>query len=253
MYLSNKQPFAYCQIPKVGSSNWLKIIAVLEGIIKSADDIAKEKIHNIPLPTMYNLKEGFHLFKRSTKLLVVRDPFSRLLSCYKDKFLPSRGRSYPLFHKVAVEITKMYKAKEDQMHSKYHLNIPTFNQFVEYITHNKTDLSLLDISIPRHWLPQSQLSSPCDIRYDYILKIESISEEAEYFLRSQNFDTDVHYPASASKVTTSSNNEGSFQEYYSRLRPKQVKSLINYYQEDLSLFDYKIPQLLSSILNSADK
>ena len=56
-----------------------------------------------------------------------------------------------------------------------------------------TDHRRKSLPVNEHWMNFWELCFPCDIEYDFILKLESISEESEWLLSHLNI-TEVKYP-----------------------------------------------------------
>ncbi|XP_076824633.1 uncharacterized protein LOC143470401 [Clavelina lepadiformis] len=112
-FFSENYRLMYCEIPKSGCTNWKKIILVLNGVINNTDDITQAKVHVAKLDTV-----GFRpppwkqkIYENSTKLLVVREPFERMVSAYMDKVLPKPPRGQAIFPKFSAEVAKTYSKR----------------------------------------------------------------------------------------------------------------------------------------------
>ena len=60
----------------------------------------------------------------------------------------------------------------------------TFAEFLESIANHYPETREQDI----HWEPYWSACYPCDIQYDYILKLETIEEDSEWLLRHIGVD-----------------------------------------------------------------
>ena len=108
---------------------------------------------------------------------VVRHPFDRVLSAYRDRIL--KGCSY----QAKTHIPKMLESSAIKYDKKGCVaTFPTFRQFVEYIlTDEGRDAD--------HWNRYSAACAPCLVSYDAIVKLET-SEEDEV---SKDFEMFFEY------------------------------------------------------------
>ena len=82
----------YCELPKVGSSNWKRVLIKLTDPryedVKNVLAIRKPRKYehyNLKKIGEYPLQERLDMLKNFYKFTVVRDPIERILSAYKDK------------------------------------------------------------------------------------------------------------------------------------------------------------------------
>ncbi|KAK3602335.1 hypothetical protein CHS0354_007127 [Potamilus streckersoni] len=120
----------------------------------------------------------YELNKGGTKFLVSRDPYGRLLSGYLDKIYLMK---FPL---IACEIAQMVQGKAALHANSNCITDITFLEFLKYlIIRSKKKRSLNN-----HFEPIFAYCNPCSVLYDYILKVESLSTEAEHLLRMANVE-----------------------------------------------------------------
>ena len=132
--------------------------------------------------------------------MVVRHPFERILSAYRDKLedlsrdIEAReGYYYTMYGK---HIVAEYRDKTDK--NLTGVIEPTWREFVTYLLN--TPVTKFD----EHWMPIWMLCSPCIIRfsqsncilnnevwfwrYDAISKMETFSEETQYVLQQAGLE-----------------------------------------------------------------
>ena len=240
MLVSHNYKLLYCQIPKVGCTNWMNLIAEMDGIVNSS---ISNRIHNTPLETIYNMEptERDYSFKNYVKVLVVRDPLTRILSCYRDKFSPHSDRKQPIF------INLIEKLKSSGFLSKTAGDFPSFNEFVKLLVAGTLD-EFSDFYIePRHWLPQSDLCLPCSIKYDYILTIESLADELPLLFKEIGLPSRFNFPDRNPESIFRKVGKGQnyiqgynyFTTQFSKLNKTDIHNLLNYYKDDFNLFGYE--------------
>lgn len=161
-----------------------------------------------------------------TKFLVVRDPYERLLSAFRDK-LERPGNNY--FQKNVVSIVRK-RFREGQTDGVEGI---TFSQFVSFLNSRKWG------EYDEHWRPFTQTCFPCGIRYDVIGKYETLVEDSERFLRLIGAPENLHYPPYNPRNTSSL-----LPHYLDTLTPRQLIGLHTTYKMDLEMFNYKahLPQ-----------
>ena len=248
----------FCVIPKAACTNVIKTMAVSQDM-RFIDDSYKKSdskrnltereamIENIAKrPTMksHNRKfyqsvgmdyltytprqELFHKFSTYKKFMVVRNPYTRILSAFRDKFEKGYDRVYRRNYGIKIGKTyrMFYYGKGDDI---------TFNEFVKYIIDtwkkNSGDLE-------RHWRPYFDLCHPCIIHYDLIAKKENLTEEFKpFFLWFENNSFDSVLAAKHGPKTDSSSIL-TVQKYYDSVDKNLIPLLAKVYDIDFKLFGY---------------
>ena len=123
-----------------------------------------------------------------------------MVSAYRNKLMKLKGDSFESISKL------IYKAYTEDILPAKHTSeykkldkLATIDQFMKYLIDKNPS------SIPRneHWEPYWSLCYPCDIDYDYMLKLDSIEEESSYLFDKLNVK-DIHYPHGYGKISSSS-------------------------------------------------
>uniref|UniRef100_H2Z449 Carbohydrate sulfotransferase n=1 Tax=Ciona savignyi TaxID=51511 RepID=H2Z449_CIOSA len=110
MFLSEQYKLMYCEIPKSGCTNWKKVLMVLNGIVNSTDGIKQGQAHTQSLKMLRSVprSERDKLYQSGTKLMVVRQPFERLVSAYQDKVAARPPHNDSIFFQFSSEVAKKY-------------------------------------------------------------------------------------------------------------------------------------------------
>ena len=274
VYWLPKESIAYCPIFKSASTTWRhylfahlnqthvadhKLIAklmktkkklqvddklLLLGRQKPSSKRWKKYVDN--LPSKNNL----------TGFLVVRHPFDRLVSAYRDK-LERKNLEEPYYYeKYGKKFVKRYRKRAiDALGKEYfyksnnfgtpikvennlrpNSDLPSFWEFVESVTNR--------YFIDEHWAPINEECSVCNPIslkvFRYILKFEELATEAESFLNHKHWDINRNL----TMFKFNSNHPGDIpseqltQIYFSVLSHKQILKLYKVYESDFLLFNY---------------
>ena len=225
-YIDSNHKIAYGITPKCASSTikTLMVRIASKGMLGYKNNIHTEphkqlklygiRLDKIPVSSVKKRLSGYTIFT------IVRNPFSRLLSAYKNKILQPLMRNLS-----AVNYTEADK------------KIPSFKSFLEMLvsepTHNV------------HWRSYLDTLSPCQVDYEYILRLETLNTDLKKFLANvyQGYEyknhSNIHrnpssQPKSLINVTTTVTHLEEFQQINSSLLDK----VIHMYRYDLLLFGY---------------
>lgn len=218
VHISLKHHYVYVALPKVANST---IKGVLQQQELRGTNFEVKNIHNrleSPLVAPFQLThEQFELLLNSQdvfRFAFVRNPYTRLLSCYLDriqalKSVPRRQCAEILGRPVEAEIT--------------------FADFIEAIT-------LLDpLDMNEHFRPQWALASPDVIDYDFMGRFESFADDFRQVLeriwpsRASRIRTDLNL---SPKITSAAD---LLEAHYT---PQLARIVAEVYAEDFRLFDY---------------
>jgi hypothetical protein len=156
--ISGKNRYLYMETPKVGCSTIKKNLQLLEN---DGEETGEKNIHDkdaspllSPLDKGVDLKEALNDYFKFT---FVRNPYTRILSCYLDKFRPDK----PKF--------------------RQHLGLPdnaevSFEEFLQRV--KLQDPKEMNI----HWMPQSTILAPESVDYNFVGRFENFQEEFKQVL-----------------------------------------------------------------------
>ncbi|XP_071505055.1 carbohydrate sulfotransferase 9-like [Diadema antillarum] len=241
MHLSLKHQTMICLIPKVGSSNWMGTLLILEGILNSTEGMGTQAINklgkkHIKSLSSFSRQERQAILKNFTTVLFVRNPFTRLLSAFRDRLetYPNRNIFHRKRHnkKIFLQFGN-HPAEEipDESVKSEKYNV-TFREFVDYYLNGTTDV---------HWREQYKVCPPC-IDYDYLGNIETFENDYNQILTMIGAGENV--PRVRTSHTTHSSADKILRQYYGTLSSEQMRKLTDILGVDMKLFQYDVPEVL---------
>ncbi|XP_042671008.1 carbohydrate sulfotransferase 9-like [Centrocercus urophasianus] len=229
IFVEHKHKFTYCEVPKVGCSNWKRTIFILqEGLNVEASEIEHDHIHQTSLIKRLSayppaMREEF--LNNYTKVMFTRHPLERLVSAYRDKLLHSE----PYYSTtVANQIKAMFRKNKNSSEKV------SFQEFVSFITAKPPNT--LDI----HWKPMFLLCDPCNIHYDILGKYETLGLDSVQVLKAIGAPESLQYPSLKRYGSEKRTNSDITLEYLRQLSLEQIEKIQKLYQMDFLLFNYTL-------------
>ncbi|XP_037617328.1 carbohydrate sulfotransferase 10 [Sebastes umbrosus] len=247
IFVCDKHKILFCQTPKVGNTQWKKVLIVLNGAFPTVEEIPENLVHDHEkngLPRLSSLtpQEITHRLNTYFKFFIVRDPFERLISAFKDKFVKN-PRFEPWYkHDIAPAIIRKYRKSHrdsDLAASGLH-----FEDFVRYLGdvegRHRMDRQFGEHII--HWVTYAELCAPCEIHYSVVGHHETLEQDALHILKAAGIDQMVSYPAIPPGITRY--NRTKVEQYFSGISKRDIRRLYARYQGDFHLFGYPSPDFL---------
>jgi len=179
--------FIYCPIPKAASSSMLNLVLLLSDLEKK-DKILQEggkmirtcvashlQISSLNVSIVEDILADPDYFT----FTVVRNPWSRLVSAYLDKFVINKNTAISSTREIEKKIYKQQGKRPDYKRSI------TFRQFVDYVSNTE------DSSLNPHWRSQHTFLS--DFKFDYIGHLETLDRDFEYIKKRLSIDIELPY------------------------------------------------------------
>ena len=276
----NKSKLSWCPIFKSASSNvfahfcldYFNASSCYDKSVNGAGMYRADRAFADPVPLPENTK----------RFSVVRDPFNRLLSVYRDKFEFYR---VPVYEKQAsdmmmhhrfvqwTEKTRILRLKESlnkasAMHNQS-IGIGKTKQASRHATHPAIRMS--DVNNPydhppyptfsefiaevlsgaynNHWIPASQLCGPCgEKKFDYVVKMENFECEFNRMLEaSGNKKLVANYEENWAKNSGPPTDREQFYRYYATLTSQQLDQLLELYKMDCEFYEYDCWHVVTKI------
>jgi len=160
----------------------------------------------------------------SSSFLIVRHPYARIASAFRNK-LEDRRRSHDgeYFYRVwSRQIIKHCRGKWTKGDHE-----PTFPEFIKFLL----DTEIYDYD--EHWAPISIRCRMCQIKYNYILKYESLNSDFSRFLSSTGLDGKLDLPWE-NRATGAI----PLRSYFTQITKEQIMGLENKFISDMKMFGY---------------
>ena len=266
MYFLAKEQIAYCPTYKSASSVWLTNLVDLSDAEDRVKRTARQRYKSF-FPDQAEYVGAFHPSSTNwtnyvlslddlhnlTAFMIVRHPFERLVSAYRDKLGRLDQHYYDTYGKWIVRrfrekaiqtfggdfLTKVHKLQAAlEMSDAGSRNdfLPSFWEFVQSVK--------IQLNMDEHWRPMYEYCSICNPvqqkAFRYFLKFEDLENEESQFLSLLQWDKkvnrtlriNVNRPGylSSAKIT---------ELYFSVLSEEDVLQLYRVYKYDFLLFNYK--------------
>ncbi|KAK2148506.1 hypothetical protein LSH36_493g04016 [Paralvinella palmiformis] len=206
----------YCSIPKAGCTTLKSLVRYPE--------MSKDRVAIFRKSIIRNNLDKYQ------KLLLVRHPFSRLYSAYYDKILLSH-LTYPQFY---LDIAEKYFPGSTTGGT---LNL-TFEQFAKLVAYEYKTGAFVN----RHWMTQYELCRPCQIRYDYVAKLETMDID-EPAIRAM---TKVYGPIQKINSHANASDPKNLWAAYRNVGNDVIERLLQIYEADFRLFGYNCGSVYKS-------
>jgi len=265
MYVLESFSLVWCPVYKAASTNWMHNLLHLAGkkndeiekIIKNHPNQPNEQARIVaPLTSLSNL-ERISKQEDARLLLIVRHPFDRLVSAFRDKLEQCHGpqnctlENNWYYKKYGKNIVSQYRTKAIEkfgdsffdeknnfgaplpvMRTWRSSAYPSWWEFVQYIL--DTSPSTYD----EHWKPSSLYCSVCSFPYNHILHFETIQVEERLFAEEMGAGDLIH-PRWENRNDEGLHKEEILGKYFSLLDDQDINALYRIYEDDFKMFGYQ--------------
>ena len=175
----------------------------------------------------YNRRDILHRLDKYFKFLVVRHPLDRLASGYRDKLAGNNSLYENRFRPIILNRLHQHRSK---IKTKNRLS---FHDYIEFVTVDKLSNA--------HFKSYQHLCYPCQIKYDYVAKLETHSKDADYIIEKHLSGIGI---GASSKFHSKRGGAKMVKELkeYNDLLYDYVKQVAVVYGEDMDMFGYTIKQ-----------
>ena len=239
LYVDEKHKMIYCAIPKVGSTNWIRTMVRMRGTVSEEKAATKNVwtylIRYVRRLGQYSVARQQQMLEDYYKVVFVREPIDRLLSAYKDKLANHFKHNKIWFKRFGRPIIRSFRPNATREEIQRG-NDTTFKEFVQYVIQNKPN--------NRHWSEYNKLCRPCQLKYDFIGKYETMDRDAEFILRKVGVKEGITFPKMYKARL------GGKDHFFQTLSQEEYKSLWEVYYADYLMFNYSYPDYLHVMAQS---
>jgi len=265
MYVLESRSLVWCPVYKAASTNWMHNLLHLAG--KKEEEIERIKRKHPGQPndqgrvvapiTSFSHIKSISRGEDARLLLIVRHPFDRLVSAFRDKLEQCHGPSnctlgnnwyYKQYSKNIVaryrsealrKFGSGFFSKENNFgaplpvaRSWRSADMPSWWEFVQYL------LNTSPSSYDEHWKPASMYCGVCSFPYNRILHFENIENEEKFFAEEMNA-SDLIHPRWENRNDEGLAKEDILSKYFDLLDDEEVEALYEIYKDDFLMFGYQ--------------
>ena len=234
--VDNERKLLVCDVPKVASTTikkWLLDSTERYNEISSNISVHNRRhlsSFNLVYLSDYNMSEIVHKVVSYNKMIIVRNPFERVVSAYRDKFRKQNKWNTHFHRKYGRVMIQRYRLNASVTSRRKGHDV-TFTEFLKFLVDSRPGGDTNP-----HWDSYMSLCLPCLLRYQYIGKLETLNSDLEFvtgILRSKHTRhiVAIRKPSSADVMN----------QYYSRIEIKVLKKLLQVYLMDMKMFGYPLP------------
>ncbi|XP_037798881.1 carbohydrate sulfotransferase 11-like isoform X2 [Penaeus monodon] len=220
----------WCNVFKAASSTWLYNFLLLAGIPQKVIERSRSSPVEVarrgayPRPSVEELG-AVVASANVTAFVIVREPFRRLLSAFRDKIEFNRQAHYRALRcHIQTRLGRRPRRGADCQ--------PTFPEFVDYLLEERAKGNAPN----EHWAPYYSFCSPCQVAFDYVLRFESLPEEERFLIEAVPRLSTVVHPRRLHSSHT--DYENVTKHYFSQLSKTKLLGLYEIYKRDFEIFDY---------------
>lgn len=211
----------YCPIPKSGWSSWKRVLFYINGVIKSMDVeigiTSDRKARVSDMSGLAILKTNKTGRFRPFTFAFVRNPWERLVSAYINKAL-DWNYTRILHTPCEWESMKPYRPPI------------SFVQFLQCISDHARAKKKLDM----HWTPMWMLCDFCQINYNAVGHMETVSADAQYVI--ERLALNIEFPRIFS--SRSHNTSDVLHSWYAAVPADVIQELRKLYKYDFLFHGY---------------
>ncbi|XP_058792556.1 carbohydrate sulfotransferase 11-like [Phymastichus coffea] len=233
----------YCWIRKAGSTSFTKLFTDMKHRRRSGN-----YYREIPFlsPKIQLSLKSLIKNPRIFKLLVVRHPFERIVSAYRDriednsKYTAQSWIHVPkIFHLTRPDLFVTVGMFDRSLSRIFHEDkrlklVPTFQEFITWL--------LLQDSTKDdpHWNQYFRHCSLCSVRFDYVLKLDNYTKkEVDYIFDKLHLNNQLSYLPKLEQSRKGITNFDVACNYFKNLSKEAVVNLYEKYRIDFEMFNYE--------------
>ncbi|XP_069180480.1 carbohydrate sulfotransferase 10 isoform X2 [Procambarus clarkii] len=262
--VSRTPPLVYCPIYKVASTTWMVYFLRLAHVNDNNAALHKYKSRSRDRKKYMPRFGGGHrrvfeeykapktaqkkseVFRQSLRFIVVRHPFARLLSAYRDKIENPKPKPFvPYFLDLQRAIMLKYRVANTNVNS----TSPTFSEFVNYVIDSTENLKTAKQWYEEVvcWTPYWVQCGVCSSDYQLVIKLETMVADEQFLAHVADLKEiqNVHEWRNLKRDQAST---AVLPDYFKSLTKRQIWLLYDRFKLDFDLFGYSIDEYLDYVM-----
>ncbi|CAG9785176.1 unnamed protein product [Diatraea saccharalis] len=246
-FVDHIHSLVWCNVFKAASSFWLYKFNILGGydrkfLARTRQTPLMLARKKFPRPIEEELRDAINT-PGVISLMVVREPFVRLLSAYRDKL---EHITPPYYRKLAKAIVAEHREKATKLFGPIKSYGPTFYEFVAYlIEKHKTEGR--NFTTDEHWAPYHQFCTPCAVNFTVIAKVETLPRDSGYVIQQLGLghvlspkvtNRRIRLRTVMNKSKDGRNTTALLKHYFNQLDESMLNDLLKIYGIDFEMFGY---------------
>ena len=202
------------------------------------------KVHgkNVPKLLPQPAEKLTMMLETYLKFTFVREPFERILSAYKDKFVHLRRVDRPVLEFHGREILKNFRPNATR-EAFTKLDDITFREFIQYLVNKGSNHTTPVMDF--HWDNYVNFCAMCAIKYDFIGHYETMEEDlADLVVAASISALDAERFTYKKKASDTS---ASLLQYYSQIPLEWIDILGWMFRANFEMFGYSFPGPLKTL------
>ena len=238
LLVDDKHKILYCAVGKAASTTFYNMFyfAVTGHNISRIHCDTCWKDEGLVWLSSFPMEEIERRLQTYYKVITVRHPLDRLVSCWNGKFANARNTSSWIHH--GRKMVEMFRT----IPTNSSLDTETakganFDEFLRYVN----DIEAVNQRHNPHWEPIVRMCHPCAIDYDYIVKVETLDVDSKAIIRKLNLNMDTFPKINVRREHGQCPNPFSslLREYsHPGITPTVFNAIHKLYQIDMKLFGY---------------
>ena len=229
LILNEEHKVLFCFIPKVSCTMMKKIFVVMGNLYPSIRKVRMVEKGVVRFTdSKFTEEQRNYMLKNFYKFMIVRDPFERLVSAYRNKF-ESNDEHFRHVQKIIIEKYRQNKTERVETGDR-----ASFTEFVRHLidtpawTHDQ------------HWMAHEDVCRPCDVKYDFIGSIDTLERDLAYVMRKIHANETKHHvnqdsgALAKTKLLTAS--------FFKKVPKEYFDKLLAIRKADFELFGYPLPK-----------
>ena len=221
---------------------------VMDGLYPSVEKVSSREAHRRTILSMddkkFTEKQRRDMLKNFYKFMIVRDPFERLVSAYRNKFQNKALNNTKTAQKgddsifieyirgLGKEIIKKYRYNSTKT-IETGTNIVSFTEYVRYL------IDTPPWAVNEHWMPYEDLCRPCNVNYDFIGSIDTLERDVAHVMRQIHANETKYHLTHTNRALTKT--KRTIAGFFKQLPQKYFDQLLAIRKTDFELFGYPVP------------